>query len=91
MPFMATWKYEPSWRMGRKKSAEMRMMKRQPKRSTAPAAAKASATAMPATAPPSATISMTMMELSCIERTFIVTTRNRSASAFMASWRAASA
>ena len=91
MPFMATWKKLPSCRMGRKKSAETRMMKRQPKRSTAPDAVAASATAMPATAPPKATMSMTMIEFSCMLSTFIVTTRKRSASRFIASWRAASA
>ena len=46
---------------------------------------------MPATAPPKATMSITMMELSCMESTFMVMVRKRSASWFMASWRAASA
>ena len=90
IPFMATWKNDPNWRMGRKKSAETRMIKRQPNRSIAPAAVANSATAMPATAPPKATMSITMMELSCMDKTFIVTTRKCSASLFMAWWRASS-
>ena len=37
IPFMAIWKKEPSWRMGRKKSAERRIMAKQPPKEMAPA------------------------------------------------------
>ena len=91
MPFIATWKNEPSWRMGRKKSAESSAIMRKPCRATEPVESSRSATPMPAAAPPRAMTSMTMMELSCMRSTFIVMTRKRSASSFICLWRASSA
>lgn len=52
MPFMATWKYDPSARIGRKKSADSRMMQSAPDSATRPAANSFAATMMPSAAPP---------------------------------------
>ena len=66
-------------------------MKMPPKSETDPRMQAATATVIPAAAPPRATMSITMIELSCIDRTAIVTLRKCSASSFMRSWRASSA
>ena len=85
MPFIAMWKNEPSWRMGRKKSADRKMTAKQPQNGMRPARNSRTASTMPSAAPPYATRSMMVMELSCIVSTFMVILRNFSASRFISS------
>ena len=86
IPFIAMWKKLPSWRIGMKKSADRRMIKRQPDTSIFPHANCVTARIIPTAAPPYAIKSIIVMELSCIVRTFIVIFLNFSASIFISSF-----
>ena len=73
IPFIAMWKYEPSLLIGRKNSAASRIIVSAPESVILFLEYSDSDTMIPAAAPPYAMMSMTLVELSCIVRTFIVT------------------
>ena len=75
MPFIAMWKNDPSRRSGRKNSLASNTIQSVPDTVRFPFRNSDTATAMPTAAPPYATMSITLVELSCIVRTFIVIRR----------------
>ena len=79
MPFIATWKYEPNCRNGRKKLAERNTTAIAPAMSMPPSRNCQTATPIPAAVPPYATASIAVSERNWICSTRIVITRNASA------------
>ena len=80
MPFMAIWKNEPRSLNGMKNSDAKSIIIIAPARFTAPFMNSLKTNIMPTAAPPYAIISITLVELSCIVRTFIVILRKCSLS-----------
>ena len=75
IPFIAIWKKEPSRRSGRKNSLASRTIHNVPATLIFPFKNSDTATAIPIAAPPYATMSITLVELSCMVSTFMVILR----------------
>ena len=83
VPFIATWKKEPSCLRGIKNSADKRIMMSIFKREILPLLNSEIPIIMPIAEPPNATKSITEIELSCIINTFIVAFLKSSAFLFI--------
>ena len=75
IPFIAIWKKDPKSLNGRKNSLARRTIHKVPEMLIFPFRNSDTATAIPIAAPPYATMSITLVEFSCMVRTFMVILR----------------